>query len=798
MLTDLRHALRSLAKSPGFTAVAVLTLALGIGATTIVFSLAKALVLDPFPYPEHDRIVFVWSSPGRPLSSADFVDLHDQATSFSDFGIYRPERLNLGVERPEPVYATTCTAGVLRALGIAPALGRLLTDDDVKAGAPVVVISHSLWQRALGGDPAALGRTLRLDGREHTVVGIMPANFEFISPWHDGHDRELWLPIHLPGLSRDSHWLLGLARLKPGVTLTDADNEIKAIGRQLSQQYPDSNLHKPFLLRSLWSEMTDRTGSPTLLLFGAVSLLLLVACANVAGLLLARAARRQGEFGVRLALGASQRSILRLVLTESLLLAAAGTALGLVFAVWGLDFLKLALPPLLTTEARRAALGVDPLVLAFGTALTCLSTLIFGTLPALVAAGTPVLTTLKAGGRAIAGGRAHRRFLRYVVVAQVTLALVLAHGAMLLSASYLNVLADNRALDTETVLTANLALQGPRYSTKQARLTFWDELFAREHALPGVEQVAVTSKLPLTGNNNFNFLVDDQVYDLQVGRPWAENAHVSPEYFAAMDIPILRGRAPNATDATGEVIGVAVNQALADLAWPGQDPIGHRIRSNGTKSWFVATVIGVVGNVRQRDLEEAAVPEVYFPHARQDAPSMALVVRVAGGAESLLPRLRAEIAALDPDLPLADVRTMRQVIGAKVEIRRLLTYLGNAFTFAALLLAMVGIYGTLSYTLVQQRREIGIRITLGALRPHLLRFAFRHAGTWVAVGLLLGTGGSLALSALLRSLVYGLSPFAPWSLLVAAAGVTLAVFAACLAPALRATRVDPIESLRAE
>jgi len=492
------------------------------------------------------------------------------------------------------------------------------------------------------------------------------------------------------------------------------------------------------------------------------------------------------------------------VLIESLLLAAGGAVLGLFFAVWGLDALKQLIPPLLTTEARRAALGVDPLVLAFGTGLAGVTTLVFGLLPALAAAGTPMMTTLKEGGRNVAGSRAHRRFLRYVVVAQVTLALVLAHGAMLLSASYLNVIADNQALDTETVLTAGLTLSGPRYRDRQAQLAFWDKLFARVHELPGVAHVAATSKLPLLGNNNFNFLVDDQPYDMHASRPWAENAHVSPEYFQVMGIPVLRGRTPLESDAPAAagadrpLLGVAVNQALADIAWPGQDPLGRRIRNNGSKSWFEATVIGVVGNVRQRDLEEEPVPEVYFPHVRENYVSMALVVRAAGAAQTLVPRLRTLIAELDPDLPLADVRTMRQVVSDKVDTRRMLTYLGNTFTSVALLLAMVGIYGTLAYTLLQRRREIGIRITLGALRGHILRFAFKQAGAWVATGLLLGTVGTLALAALLRSLVYGVSPFAPWSLLAAAAGVALAVSAACLVPSLRATRVDPLEALRAE
>jgi predicted permease len=798
MFSDFRIALRQLRKSPGFALVAVLTLALGIGATSIMFSLAKALVLDPFPYPDHEQLVFVWSNPGQPLSSADFADLREQATSFSDFGVYRQERLNLGGEHPEPVYAAPCTAGVLNALGIAPALGRLFTDEEVKAGAPVAVISDALWRRAFGRAPAALGGPIRLDGQAFTVIGIMPPSFEFISPWHDGNDRELWIPLTVQKPSRNSHWLLGLARLKPGITREVAESEIKAIGRGLAEKYPDSNSQKPFLVRSLWTQMTERTSAPTFVLFGAVTLLLLVACANVAGLLLARATRRQGEFGVRLALGCTRPRILRLVLAEGLLLSAGGTTLGLFSALWGLDFLKQALPPMLTTEARRAALGVDPSVMSFAVALAVLTTLLFGILPALLAARTPVAPTLQQGGRSVAGSRAQRRFLCYVVIAQVTLALVLAHGATLLATSYLNVLAANASLDTGTVLTANLVLRGTRYQNKETREAFWNELFTRLHALPGIANVAITSKLPLCGANNFGFLVDDQVYERNTNRPWAENAHISPEYFDAMGISVLRGRVPEPADARDKVVGVAVNRALAEKCWPGVDPIGHRIRNNGTGQWFEGEVIGVVGDVRQHGIEAEVIPEVYFPYTRQDNPAMTLVLRATGDARSHIPQLRKDVAALDPDLPLSDVVTLHEIVGRRADTRKLLTALGGAFTAAAILLAMVGIYGTLAYVLVQRRREIGIRITLGARRDHILRLALTQSGLWVVSGLAIGVSVALTIATALRSVVYGVSPFSPWSLLLAGAGISITLLAAAAGPALRATRVDPAEALRAD
>lgn len=802
MISDLRLAFRQLTKSPGFTAVAVLTLALGIGATTIVFSLAKALVLDPFPYPEPDRIAYVWSDEETVLSPADFYDLQAQAKSFVELGVYTQARLNLGLTTPEPVYAAACTPGVLRAFGIRPALGRWFENaDDVSGAPPVVVISHKLWARVFASDPAAIGRTLRLDGMEHTVIGIMPANFEFASPWHDGHDRELWLPLRLDPAKktvRGDHWLLAVGRLRKDCTPATADAEIKTIGAQLAKEYPNTNLHKPFLVRSLWSQMTERIGRGTSLLFGAVTLLLLVACANVAGLLLARGTRRQGEFGLRLALGATQRDIRRMLLTESMLLALLAGVAGIVLAAWGLEAMRQLIPPLMVNESRRAAMQLDGTVLVFSLILSTLTALIFGLLPALTAARTSVVETLKDGGRSHTGSRDRHRLLRAIVIGQITAALVLTHGAVLLSSSYLNVVASNRVLDTENVLTAAVPLRGQRYRAHQTRQAFWNQLFDRVRALSGVQNIAITSKVPLEGGNNFDFLVDDQSYDLAVVRPNAEVSYVSPDYFAALGLPLLRGRTFEEGDSASGQLRVVINRTLAERCWPGQNPQGKRIRSNNTKSWFDATVVGVVSDARQWGPDQPVQPEVFFKYEATNNNGMTLVIRTVGEAQMLLPLLRAEIAAIDPELPLANVRTLREVLGETIGPRRFFAQLSNGFTVTALLLAVVGIYGTLSFTLVQRRRELGIRIAIGALRSHILRLVLSQAGAWITIGLLIGSASTFPLALLLRSSVYGISPFSPWPLLAAAVCVVVAVFAACLAPTLRATRVSPIEALRAE
>ncbi len=796
---DIRYGVRMLRKNPGFTAVAVLTLALGIGATSTLFGVLEPLVLDPFPYPRSDRIAYIWSNPGQPLSMPDFKDIRAQNQSFAQIGVYTLQRFNLGLDHPVPAYAACCTAGVLRTFGMPPVLGRWLEEADEEPGAaPVTVISHSLWTRLRAADPDVLGRPIRLDGRETTVVGVMPADFEFQSPWYRGHDCELWVPLPGDNVWRGNHWLLGIGRLKDGVTVEAADAEIKTVGTRLAQAYPDSNLHKPFLVRSLWQQTTQNTASGTMLLLGAVLLLLLVACANVASLLLARGTERQGEFGVRLALGGGRRDVVRLLLSESLLLALLASGVGILLATWGLAVMQRLLPALLVIGARRAALHVNGAVLTFSAVLAVLTALLFGLLPAFTAARTPVVETLKGEGRSQTGSRLRHRFLRHLVTAQIAAAVVLGNGAILLFSSYVRVLQANRDLDTDQVVTADLSLRGDRYRQADVRQNFWQDLFDRVHTLPGVVSVAITSKMPLEGGSNSEILVDDEVYDPAIRRADAEQSSISPEYFAAMGIPLLRGRPPVSEDARGEVTGIAVNQTLANKYWPGQDPIGRRIRSNSAQPWFRAVVVGVVGDVRQWGAERPTIPEMYFPQALHNQGSMMLVVRTSGSAQAQIPLLRNVVAALDGDLPLANVRTMKEVVGQSTGPRRFLTQLVGLFMAATLVLAMVGIYGTLSYTVSQRQREIGVRMALGALRRDILRFVIRQAGVWILVGLALGSALTAALSFLLRSAAYGVNPLDPRLLCLGLVVVGSATAAACLLPTRRATRIDPMAALRHE
>ncbi len=798
MLSDLRLALRNLARSRGFAAVAILTLAVGIGASTAMFATLRALVVEPFSYPRADRLVMVWSGDYWPLSSPDYFDLHEQATAFTEFGVYSPRGVNLGGENAQSVPGVICTPEVLRTFGMPPVRGRFLTAEDCDKGAPpVAIISYGLWQQTFAGDPGLVGRTIRLNGGDVTVVGIMPARFEFVAPWMRTATCQVWLPLQIKrgDGDRGSHWICGVARLRDGVSVAAADAEIKAIGRRLTAAYPDTNSKKHFLVRSLHEEMTRDVGSRVWMLFGAVILVLLLACANVASMLLARNARRQGEFGVRIALGASRSHLIRLALTESLLLALAGVVAGLAVALFGVRVLQTIAP---VSDARRAAMTLNGAVLTFSLGLAFLTAVLAGLPPAFAAMRISVTDLLRTEGRGTAGSRARHRILRGLIIGQIALAFILANGAALFSASYARLLAANDKLATEYVLSAGADLRGERYGDKEKRARFCEQLAERAAALPGVTAAGTTTKLPLEGGSNTNILVNDQVFDPMADRTLAEVSSITPGYFAAAGIGLLRGRTLEPGDAKGDVIGVVVNQALADTCWPGKDPLGMIIRGNNPKPWFTARVVGVVENVRQWGPEMPPRPEIYWSPDRAWGESVCLVVRSTHPAAQLAGALRREVAQLDPDLPLSRVRTLQQVVDDATQGQRAVTGLADFFMATALGLVGVGLYGTLSYHVSQRTREIGVRMAVGAGRRNIAALVFGQGARWVLVGVAIGIAGALGLAALVRALVFGVSPFNPVTLLAGAAAVLAAALLACWIPARRASRVDPIVALRAD
>jgi predicted permease len=687
-----------------------------------------------------------------------------------------------------------------------PLLGRLLEDADVKEGAaPVAVISHALWRRVFNSNPQAIGRSIRVNGQATTVVGIMPPDFEMEDFYFRGRDIDLWIPLVREHTMQDTffqnrgaQWLRCIGRLRKGISIETANAEIKAIGARLSAEYPDTNSNKPFLLRSLWRQTTKNMASPSLFLLGAVALLLLVACANVASMLLARGARRQSEFGVRMAMGGSHRDIIRLLLCESLFLALLGCGIGIVLAKWGFVMMQHVIPSTLLITNRREALQLNSLLFVFSIGLSVLSGLLSGLLPAFSGTRTPVMETLKSDGRTYTSSRIRHRFLRYLAAGQIAVTVVLGNGALLFSSSYLNVIGENRGIGTDRVVTASFALWGDRYGDNGVSENFLKDLFERVHALPGVTKAAITSKLPLEGGFTSAFLLDNEPYDPAIQGHPAETSWVSPEYFGAMGLSLISGRFLESEDNGTETVGVVVNQTLANQWFSGQNPIGKTIRFNNPETSSRLAVVGVVADARQFGAENRTIPEIYYPYDFSDQIPFILVVRATGDVHPLIPQIRQTVNAIDPDLSLSDVRTMKDVLDQSIASRRLLSQLIGLFMVVTLLLAMAGIYGTLSYIMSQRRQEIGIRMALGAMHSHIMRFVFRQAAAWVFAGLALGLVLTVTLSVLLRSAFYGVSPVDPLLLLMGFAAVGIGAGAACFFPTRRATRVEPMEALRCE
>jgi predicted permease len=798
MLSDLRFALKSLARTPGFTLIAAFTLAVGIGAATTMFCVLRALVVEPFSYPNADQVVQVWSNESQPLSTPDYLDMRDQATSFAEFGAYSPQDTNLGGEKAQAVSSVNCSSGVLRAFGVAPALGRWFAPaDEVPGAPPVAIVSDGLWKQAFAGDPGLVGRTVRLDGADTTVVGIMPAGFEFASPWMRSNTCQVWLPLKIEGDNggRGSHWLGGVGRLKDGVTFAAANAEIKSIGARLKALYPDTNATKPFFIRPLKEEMGRFIAPSVWMLFCAVVLVMLVACANVASMLLARGARRQGEFGIRVAMGASGARILRLVLTESLILAIWGAVAGTLLAAYGIRILAAVAP---ITDTRRAAMVLDVRVLGFVVAATVLTALFAGLPPAIASLRLCVADLIRGDGRSIAGSRTRHNLLRGLIIAQVAIAFTLANAAALFSRSYMKLLTANEGLATEHVLSAEVNLQGTKYEKTEERTRFTIQLTERAAALPGVVAAGTTTNLPLEGASNMNILVNNEAFDSSAQRTLAEISGVTPGYFDAAGIRMLRGRTLGIEDAGEDVIGVVVNRALAERCWPGQDPIGKIIRPDAPKAWFHARVVGVAESVRQWGAKMDPIPEMYWTPDRAWGQRIFLLVRSANPAAKLAPLLRRELATLDPDLPLAHIRTLRDVVHEATQAERLVAGVVDFFMAAALGLVAVGLYGTLSYHVLQRTREIGVRLAVGAERRSILKLVFKQGFDWVLIGLAAGIAGSLALASVLRSLAWGVDPLSALSLLIGTAAIGTAATLACWLPAWRAARVDPIVALRAD
>jgi putative ABC transport system permease protein len=803
LIQDLRYGLRMLAKSPGFTAVAVLILALGIGANSAIFSVVNATLLRPLPYPEPDRLVSLWEGSSQlddmSIAYANFLDWQAQNHSFERLAAFRHRSMTLtGSGDPERADAREVTSEFLATLGYRPSLGRDFTAADDRHGAePAVIVSHGYWRRRFAGDRGLVGKPLTLDDRAYTVIGIGPKRFDFYA-----EEPDLWLPLGLRAdqlLERGDHpGIYAVGRLKPGVSLEAARADLATIAAGLARQYPDSNDRHAINSRLMYEEVVRGVRPVLMLLLGAVGLVLLIACVNVAGLMLARAAVRDREIAIRAALGSGRLRLVRMLLTESILLGIVGGALGLLLAFWGVDLLAVVARGSLP---RLEPITVDPPVLGFTVAVSLLTGILFGLVPALQTSKVDLLHTLKEGGRGTTGGR--HRMRQGLVVAEVALALVLLVGAGLSIRSFLRLARVDPGLDPSNILTFRTTLPESRYPEDSQKARFYERALERFAALPGVAAVGMITPLPFSGEGwQSNYLIEGRPRPKMADQPSIDEHVVSPGYFRAVRLPLIRGRLFEATDDARSPHVAVINRTMAEKFWPGEDPIGKRIErgaADDPAKRNMLTIVGIVGDVKQYGPMEPLKPQVYMPHAQRPLRMMTFVVRPAAGDPlALAPALRREIAAIDKDQPAYRFEAFESLLTGMVASRRLSMILMAVFAAAALLLASVGIYGVMAYSVTQRTHEIGIRMALGARRGDVLRLIVGQGMTLAVIGVACGLGGALALTRVMRSLLFEVSATDPLTFAGVALLLAAVAAAACYLPARRAARVDPMIALRYE
>lgn len=802
MLTDLRLAARILLKNPALATVAVATLAIGIGANAVIFSVVRAVLLEPLPFRDPGRVVLVWERniPRNRLtnvaSPANFLAWRDQQRVFDDLAavsVTSTIGIAGGTAAPEQVGVQLVSAQLFPLLGINAQLGRTFTPEEDRPDADVLVISHRLWLRRFGGDPGVVGRSVTANGRARTIVGVMPPSFTLF-------DRtvEVWGPI---GFDQAAHqvsgrYLIPLARLKPGVTVEQAQAEMDAITARLSSEFPDRNTGWASTVKRVEDQLFGPLRVALGVLGAAVGFVLLIACANVGSLLLARATNRRRELAVRAALGASRRRIVRQLLVESLLLATLGGAAGLLVAHAGVNTLIAATADQLPIPRLENA-SLDAAVVLFTCIVSLLAVFLFGLAPAIFASRPDLTGALKEGARTSTalGGRLRAGF----VVVQVALALVLLTGAGLLIRSFAALVRVDPGFDTERVLTMQISLPGAgEYEQDAARVRFFDELGDRIGRLPGVRAAGAVSFLPLTG------LAAATSFEV-VGRPLprgqepvADVRIVSGDYFSALGIPLVKGRRFDERERREKVGGAIINETMARQIWPNEDPIGKRFVMSWDQPPVTDEVIGVVGDVLHEGLDARVRPMVYLTHPRTVYHALTVVVRTAGDPAALTSAVVDQVRQMEPAQPVANIRTMNEVAARSVGQRRLIMLLLGIFAGTALALAAVGLYGTLAYVVVHRTREIGVRLALGATRGAILRRVVGGALGLTSAGIVVGLAGAVALTRVMATLLFDVEPTDPVTYGAVALGLILVALAASAGPALRASRVDPVEALRRE
>jgi putative ABC transport system permease protein len=803
VLQDLRYGARMLMKNPGFTLIAVLTLALGVGANTAIFSVVHALLLRPLPYHEPDRLVQLTNKTSRArrsgISYPNYGDWRDRAQSFEGMAAARGDSFNLtGVDKPVRLDGRMVNWNFFRLLGAQPQLGRtFVAEDDRYGAARTVIISHGMWQERFGGETSVIGRKLRLSGELYEVIGVLAPGFEYLAP------VDLYTPIELELKPRtgmtDRGTSMGgmhaIARLKPGVSLAQANSEMAALAAQVEREHPAINAGRSAQAEPLRDVMTESVRQTVWVLFGAVGFILLISCVNVANLTLVRAAERQKEMALRLALGAGRARIVRQFLTESLLIALSGGAVGVLLGGWMLDGL-LALAPGDIPLLNHA--GLNNPVLLFTLGVTVLTSLLCGSLPALHASRVDLQSTLKEGGRSSAGtGRDLTR--KTLLVAEVSLALALLVGAGLLLRSMAHALSVELGFNPDRLLT--MQLQPPDSDYDAARLrVFFDECLARVSALPGVESAATTHALPIDGSQ-WNTLV--HAADKPVPQPGqfpnTEFTPISANYFEAMGIRLSQGRWFNSADSASAPTVAIVNESLARRIWPGEDPLGKRLRTGRpemSSPWL--EVVGVVADVKSYGVESATPLQTYVPFAQSPPSNFWLVARTTGNPMQAAAGVERAIHSIDKDLPFSSVRSMDQLLGNSLGARRLTLVLIGSFAALALLLAAIGVYGVISYSVRRRTHEIGVRMALGAQRRDVLKLILAQGARLALLGVAIGLSAALALTRWMETLLFEVRPTDPLTFTVTAAVLALVALIACYFPARRATKFDPMVAMRRE
>jgi putative ABC transport system permease protein len=800
-LLDLRFSIRSLAKHPGFTAVAVLTLALGIGGNVAIFSVVNGLIMRPLPYQDQDRLIYLQEvslhsgQRGLAVSVADYLDWRDRNQVFDGVALFDGANFTLtGGTEPERVRGAYTSSELLTVLGVEPLIGRDLRPEDNEPGAEgVALVSHGLWQRRYGGDPTPTGSAVTINGRPHTVVGILPPNINFPA------FADLWVPQILDPATADrsNRHFNAVARLKPGVTPARARSNMETIAAQLRQEHPAANADVDVSLTPLHEQLLDQADVVFLVLMGAVGFVLLIACANVAALMLGRGVTRGREMAIRTALGASSGRIVRLLLAESLLLAAFSGILGMVLGVWCRDLLIAATPVPIPLWMN---FDFDTTVIGFVTLISLFTGILFGLVPALRISRPDLNKMLKdtgARGMSSSGGSA-RSFL---AVAEVAMALVLLIGAGLMIKAFTRLIDVEPGIQTENVLTMRLELLKAAYPGNQEQQVFFEEIRRRIEGLPGVVHASAVSNLPLGGNDWGRWYTVEGEPEPAAGMsPVANNRVITPGYLKTLGIQIRRGRAFHNRDGQQDSPQVVIiNDALAQRHWPNQDPIGQRIKYgdfDSSHSWM--TIVGVVNDVRHYGLAQQIRPGIYVPLRLYAMNSMTLAIKTGSDPVGLIDSMRRQVWRVDPDLPVFAIQTMEEVLETSLWQTRLTSWILGTFALVALILAVVGVYGVISYGVAQRTREIGIRIALGAGRGEVGRFVIGQGMLLALAGVALGLAGSAGLTRFLALALYNVSPTDPQTFVLVTILFLAAALLACYIPARRATRVDPLVALRHE